>query len=159
MAEYLKLYIRLGLKYPDEYIFAWADQTKGYWNGGYNYWIWNLNVAKNDLGIERKTICPFLKNLNEQYLSLFKGKNIFTLFVSIGFNTWLLILLLIYNILERKQQFILTIPILFITGTLLIATPVYSEFRYIYALFICLPFLIIINLKGEKEEKLLGKSE
>ena len=36
-AAYLRLYLNLGLKYPGDYLKAWIEETKGYWNGGYDY--------------------------------------------------------------------------------------------------------------------------
>ena len=32
---------------------TWIDQTKGYWNAGYEHWRWSLGIYENDLGIER----------------------------------------------------------------------------------------------------------
>lgn len=46
IAEYTKLYLELGLKHPIKFVEAWVDQTKGYWNGGYEYWRWADGVDK-----------------------------------------------------------------------------------------------------------------
>ena len=40
----------------------------------------------------------------------------------------------------------LPIPVLAVIATLLIATPVYAEFRYAYSLFCVLPFLLAVSL-------------
>ena len=33
--EYLDLWLDIGKRYPWDYVEAWVEQTKGYWNGGY----------------------------------------------------------------------------------------------------------------------------
>ena len=148
--EYLKLYLSLGIKYPKEYIKAWIDQTKGYWNGGYKYWIWSNGVTKNELGIERKVNSKVLQNFTNKYLELYDKESILSLFVSIGFNTWILIIVFLYDIAKKKKEALLALPILFLIGTLIIATPVYSEFRYIYSLFLCLPFIILCSFNNSE---------
>ena len=49
--DFVHLYVEIGLKHPLKYLEAWVDQTKGYWNAGYEYWVWNGNWM-NDLGIQ-----------------------------------------------------------------------------------------------------------
>ena len=49
--EYLKLYVALGLRYPGDYLNAWIDETKGYWNGGYFFWIYMKQMGDNAYGI------------------------------------------------------------------------------------------------------------
>ena len=44
---YLKLYFRLGLRYPGDYLKAWIEETRGYWNGGYFFWIYTRSMDKN----------------------------------------------------------------------------------------------------------------
>ena len=39
IGEYLNLWINVGLRHPGAYVRAWLDQTKGFWNGGYDYEI------------------------------------------------------------------------------------------------------------------------
>ncbi|EJW90005.1 hypothetical protein EVA_21888, partial [gut metagenome] len=48
---YGKLYLQLGMRYPADYWKAWVDETKGYWNAGYNYWIFTKGIGENNLGI------------------------------------------------------------------------------------------------------------
>lgn len=147
-AKFLMLYLNLGIKYPTKYISAWVDQTKGYWNGGYSYWIWSNEISENDLGITRVVHSNDVKNIINNYLSLFGNDGVLDLFVSIGFNVWFLIVVFVYLFISKRHEFLLFLPIFFLIGTLLIATPVYSEFRYIYSMFLVLPFLTFSAIYG-----------
>ena len=52
--------------------------------------------------------------------------------------------------IKRNKNYLMAyIPLLAIWATLLIATPVYSEFRYIYCLFTTLPVLSVIPFAVE----------
>lgn len=66
--EYLQLWIQLGLKYPKEFLKAWIDQTKGYWNGGYDYWVWITGIDANvGYGIHRIINIPILEVISNYY--------------------------------------------------------------------------------------------
>ena len=53
----------------------------------------------------------------------------------------------------KRNKYIvsLTIPLLAIIATLLVATPVFSEFRYAYAVFTCTYFIFILIIKFSEE--------
>lgn len=145
-SEFVKLYLRLGLEHPQEYIRAWVDQTRGYWNGGYPYWVWDEGVKANQVGIEPTVFSQGMKDMWSEYLRCFtmtSSNLLLLLFVSVGFNTWL-VLISAFSALVRKNYAALfaSVPTLMIIGTLLVATPVYAEFRYAYAMFCCLPFIV-----------------
>lgn len=152
--EFIKLYVKLGLEHPREYIRGWIDQTKGYWNGGYSYWIWGQGVYDNLAGIEADVNSKAAEKVWQDYLRLFMAKTsnpLLLLFVSIGFNTWL-VLISAFSALIRKDfsAFFVSVPTIMVIATLLIATPVYSEFRYAYAMFCCLPFIVYVSFMKKK---------
>ena len=65
------------------------------------------------------------------------------LFLCIGFYVWIVLVLLFISFIRKdKTGMFILIPVLAIICSLLISTPVYSEFRYAYALFCCLPFMV-----------------
>lgn len=143
--DYSLLYIRLGLQHPIQYSTAWIDQTKGYWNGGYNYWIWSNKIETNDYGIERKN-SNFLAKVFDTYLESFQRIPFLQPIVSIGLAVWLVFLLLYRNILSKnKKNLFLFAPLITTWMTILIATPVFCEFRYIYFIFTTTPFLAIVT--------------
>lgn len=122
--EYLNLYIQLGLKYPQKYIEAWVDQTRGYWNSGYAFWRWADGVTNNDLGVYQTVNSKFFDSVLTLYLMEWQGSPIFTFFLSIGFMVWLLVMFVYKSALyKRKDLFFIMVPPLLVIATLLIATP------------------------------------
>jgi len=148
--EYLMLWIDLGLDHPWSYIKAWVDQTRGYWNGGYQYWITANFVYDNTYGIYKTIPNEGLKATMTNLMATFEYNSNWCLFRGIGLHVWLTFILGIFNFLrgDYKKAF-LTLPTLFIVCTLLIATPVFSEFRYAYTVFTCIPFLTLMTFCKE----------
>ena len=146
--DYMKLYLSLGLKHPTVYLRAWIDETRGYWNAGYEYWRWGVGVSDNNLGIVRTIRSIVLARCFEEYLWLFTDVQGLRLFLSIGLFIWIDIVLLMVALLRKdKVGAFVSLPIIIIVESLLVATPVFSEFRYIYAAFCALPMVIVIVLR------------
>ena len=154
--DYVKLYFSLGIKYPMVFLRAWIDQTRGYWNAGYEYWRWSTVIYENDLGIGRTTNNISVDLMFREYLWLFTDFQILRLFLSIGLFVWIDIFMLMIALLRKdKVGVFISLPILAVVASLLVATPVYSEFRYIYAAFCIMPMVIVIALRpiGGNREK------
>ena len=144
--KFMKVYFQIGLKYPLEYVKAWIDQTKGYWNAGYDYWVWQDSVQENSFGIKRKIKSDAVNNVFLSYLKLYKECSILHIFLCIGFHVWLVLLAAYCNLIKKdKKSLFMTIPLLMIIFSLVVATPVYSEFRYAYALFCSMPFVLVLS--------------
>lgn len=144
--EFFELWIELGIEHPETYVKAWIDQTKGYWNGGYSYWIYSHWLQENDFGIERTVVSGNMRNAMVAYSEYLQEDSIFGVFSGIGFHVWIVLLLSVLNFFRGdKKKFFLTLPVLCMIGTLLISTPVYSEFRYAYSVFTCVPFLTLMT--------------
>lgn len=159
--EFIKLYISLGLKNPLAYVYAWIDQTRGYWNAGYSYWRWFLGVLDNDLGIERTTRSVVLDTMLSEYLWMFEDMQVLRIFLSIGLFVWIDIVMLMIGLLRKdKASLFAALPVLVVVASLLVATPVHSEFRYIYAVFCALPMVMVIALRPEvkREDSLSSRS-
>ncbi|MBQ3417371.1 MAG: hypothetical protein IJH32_06025 [Ruminococcus sp.] len=140
-ADYLKLWFKIGLRHPGTYVKAWVEQTKGYWNSCYRRWRWANEMYENDYGIQKITPEPAVDKMYQDYFNVFKTSFMET-FVSIGLYTQFFIFGLIFFLFKRKKETVITLPALANIATLLIATPVYAEFRYAYSLFVCFPILL-----------------
>lgn len=156
--EFFKLWVRVGIHNPWSYISAWVDQTKGYYNSGYKYWITATYSSSDEIGFVKKT---FDNPINDHFTDALDDMNQHALakpFISIGFCVWIFAALGITLFLRRRKEFVLMIPLALTVGTLLIATPVFSEFRYVYFLFTTMPFLITAGMhrfeknKGEQKD-------
>lgn len=150
-AEYFDLWVRLGLQYPWEYVKAWVDQTKGYWNGGYDYYIYALGVSSNDLGFTDGINSNFIAKIVNLIFKFCRGAIFMEPFESIGLHVWLVYILLIVNWLKGRQEMFLSVLPLAVVVTLLIATPVYSAFRYAYPVFTTYPFILAVSICKSKE--------
>ena len=145
--DYLKAWFDIGTHYPKEYLKAWIDQTKGFWHGGYNYWIWQMGVHSNNQGIKQVVRSTFAEKVRDEYFAAFMANKALMPLLSIGFHFWVMVFLFCCNIINlRKTEAFLSVPGIAITLTLMIGTPVFSEFRYIYANFISMPFVVLCTL-------------
>jgi hypothetical protein len=149
--EFLKLWLQLGITYPADYVKAWIDQTRGYWNAGYDYWIYRESVVDNTLDIHRtQTEETFITQAKTAYFGLFDSAALKP-FSSVGLHVWILFGACIVFWLKGRNEFLLTVPLITVIGTLWIATPVFCEFRYAYALFTTCPMLLAL-LGGKKTD-------
>ncbi|MCM1541836.1 MAG: DUF6020 family protein [Blautia sp.] len=151
--KFLKLYVELGISHPVQYIEAWIDETRGFWNGGYSNWKWFKGVLDNDLGIQESVNSEGALELLEQYLELYETSNTLVIFLCIGVYVWIVAILLYLGLIRRDRVSVfLTLPTLAVVLTLLVATPVFSEFRYAYTVFCTIPFLLLAPF-AERPEK------
>ena len=145
--ELLKTWLKLGLRYPADYVRAWVEQTKGYWNAGYDYWIMEHGVIPNDLGCAATVRAPAARLVIAVIFEAYERLPLFDALHSVGLHTWLLAASLIGCAARRGREYLISLPGLMIVLTLMLSAPVYCEFRYAYALFttlpaaLCLPWL------------------
>ena len=144
--EYLGLYLSLGLKYPGDYLKAWIEETKGYWNGGYFFWIYTLQMGSNPYGIETAVEPNLIGRLFAAAFRYLEKPAFLQILTSIGLHVWALVSCTVINILKKKKEFLLSIPLLVLIAGLWLGTPVYSEFRYAYPMFVSLPLILAVTL-------------
>lgn len=148
--DFIQLYFSLGVKHPLTYLRGWIDQTRGYWNAGYSYWRWSDGVEENGLGIYRTVNSERVHTSLTWYLAQFSNQPALWIFLCIGFFDWLVLIALYIAIIRKdKVGIMLTMPNIMVVLSLLVATPVYSEFRYNYAVFCALPIVIALALRPE----------
>lgn len=154
LGEYLKLYIRLGLKYPGDYLKAWVDETKGYWNGGYSFWIYTWGVDGNDMGIVQTGGGNGISSLFGALFRYLEKPALFQPLYSIGFWAWAVIGCCLLNVWKKREEFLLTVPVLVLLAGLWLGTPVFAEFRYAYPMFLSAPVILgaTVFRGGEKAE-------
>ncbi len=137
-SRFAKLYIETGLKNPYYYLEAFIEQTKGYWYHKVNDWIYHtVFITDNEINIYRDGKLPgiVIKGM-EKLLDLCLN----------GFHVVWSLALFMYAVLFgilvsfiKKKPFVLYMPLLGVVLTLMIATPRYGDFRYVYPLFAALP--------------------
>lgn len=142
ISDYRDLWIRLGLRYPWEYVKAWVDQTKGYWNAGYDYAMYSETVTDNPYGVEKSGGIPVVSGLFRLYFGLSRHLIFFEPLHSIGLHVWIFLLSLILNIRKKREVWIISMPLLLLLVGMWFGTPVYCCFRYVYPLFVSLPLIV-----------------
>ncbi len=151
--KYLKIWLGLVLKHPTTALEAYATSTLGYWYPGVHYWSVSDNIWENDLGLEinsklPKSLHPYFRNIESRDMPILNIE------WSIGLCFWII---LIFGYIAKKKNGIRYlypyIPVFGIWLTMMVASPVYAEFRYVYGAFTCLPLLMLIpyiKLKSNK---------
>lgn len=142
LPDFARLWWKLGRKYPMEYVKAWIDQTKGYWNAGYPYAMYSETVTDNPYGVEKATNGNPVAALFRLYFGLSRHIILFEPLHSIGLHVWILLLCCILNIVNRRKEFVLSVPLLTIVIGLCLGSPVYCCFRYVYPLFASFPLIV-----------------
>lgn len=142
LGEYVELWVRLGLRYPGAYLKAWVDQTKGYWNGGYEYAMYSETVTDNPYGVEKAASGNIIASLFRLYFGLSRHVIFFEPLHSIGLHVWIVILCFLLNLMKKREVWVISVPVLLLMVGLWFGTPVYSCFRYVYPLFISFPLIL-----------------
>ncbi len=142
---YLKLYLRLGLRYPGDYLQAWVEETKGFWNGGYEYWIYTLDSMEAH-GIRQRVDNTVAARLIRSGLRLLGETEVMKVFSGIGLHVWCLMGCCVVNILKKREEFLLTIPFLVLILGLWLGTPVFCEFRYAYPVILAMPLIGCVTI-------------
>ena len=142
LREYRTLWFRLGLRYPWEYVKAWVDQTKGYWNAGYDYFLYAETITDNPYGVVKTGGGNLIASLFQLYFGLSRHVIFFEPLHSIGLHIWILVLCFVLNVKHRRKESILSVPLLLLVIGHCFGTPVYSCFRYVYPLFVSFPLIV-----------------
>lgn len=140
---YAKLWLEVGLRNPMLYLEAEIRQTAGYYalHIPHDQILYSeYFMVENPFGIEneRKVFSYDASLLMSRFLQWFQ--TFYNRVWSLGLNTWLLLFALACT-LYRGRRAIAFAPCVMLLGSLLLATPVYNEFRYAYGVFVALPFL------------------
>lgn len=151
LGDYVKLYLRIGAQYPTDYWQAWVDQTRGYWNAGYKFWTYTLNMGENDLGIYQMPGENPVARAFAAWFRYVEKPQIFQCFTSIGLHVWALAACAIVSGLKKRQEGLLTVPILVLILGLWLGTPVFAEFRYAYPMILTMPMILAATVFDPKE--------
>lgn len=141
--DYLKLWLELVVKYPKVALEAYSISTLGYWYPNIVDRAYENSIVENNYGIKMKPKAP---QTIQKYVAFMGRRDIpvVSLLVSIGLMMWLVFLSIYIIIKNKKYNYLyIYVPVIGTWLTLLIASPVYNEVRYIYSLFTTLPLLLL----------------
>lgn len=153
--EFFRLWLHLGLRYPGDYLTAYTDQTYGYWYPDSFYPVAEAEgVSATELGVSHTPLIggPLVVKGKEIAIKLGGMVPIYGTLWSMGVACWIL-LFCICTVIIRKEYYklICYLPSITLLITVLIATPVATEFRYVYFMVLCLPFYLVTAVLPEGE--------
>ena len=140
---YFKLWLGVGLRNPFQYMVAEVRQTAGYWAydvKDYERVYGEYYMVDNPFGITAQRKLFTYENELAMHDFLMGFQDLYNKVWSLGLNTWLMVFGIAYLVYHRRSVMIY-VPFLMLLITLLLATPVYNEFRYAYGLFAAFPIL------------------
>lgn len=146
--DYAKLWLFVGLRNPMLYLEAQIRQTAGYYALHIPHELYLYSdyfMVDNPFGIEteRKLFTYDDSLAMGRFLQDFQA--LYRRGWSLGANTWLLLFALACA-LYRRRRIAVYLPALCLLGSLMLATPVYHEFRYAYGVFAGLPIWLSFGL-------------
>lgn len=154
--EFLKLWIDLGVRYPGDYLTAYIDQTYGYWYPDSFYLVAEAEgVSATDLGVSHTPLIggPLVIKAKEIAVKLGSMVPIYGTLWSMGVACWVLLFSISVTVIRRDyHRLICYLPGLSLLLSVLVATPVATEFRYVYFLVLCLPFYLITAILPEETD-------
>lgn len=143
--EYLKLWASLCFKHFDIATEAYLTSTLGYWYPNIDYWTVVTKIDKNNIDLKDSSLLPSsVKNVTNELAT--KNVPVLNFFWSIGLSIWLIFISFTVSIKRKNiKSLYIFVPVFGIWLTMMVATPVFAEFRYIYSAFTCLPLLLLAS--------------
>lgn len=150
---FFKMWFSIGIEHPKAYFDAYVAQTNGYWYPDVDYEVGLADgVYPNEFGLSWQPIIrgTIIIKIKELLFKLPKILPLYGLLWSMGFLFWLILLLAALSLrMGKPASALVCLPFLLLIITLCIATPVATEFRYVYAAFYALPLLIVSPFVSE----------
>ncbi|MCM1136870.1 MAG: DUF6020 family protein, partial [Clostridium sp.] len=155
--EYAKLWASVGLRYPSDYLTAYIHQTYGYWYPDSFYLVAEAEgISASSLGVSHTPLIrgPLVVKTKEIAIKLGGMVPLYGALWSMGVACWVLIFC-VGNVFLRKEKkkLILYLPSIALLLTVLIATPVATEFRYVYFMVFGMPFYLICSIIDTKNKE------
>lgn len=145
--QFFRMWLEIGLKNPVQYLEAEVRQTYGYWGLRVETPLYEqYRMAENpfDLTVQRKVFSYDFGLWADTFLQDFQ--TFFNRIWSLGLTTWLMLGCMAYAMYGRRN-ILPYLPLVMLFVSLLLATPVYAEFRYTYGIFVAIPLLLAVTLK------------
>ena len=151
--EYFKLWLTLVVKHPTIAVESYAVSTLGYWYP--NIWdrSYENTIVENTKGVKIEPKAPkfvqdYVANITNQDIP------IVALTWSIGLLVWVFFIFAYINYKRNGFKHLCPyIPLFAVWLTIMAATPVYNETRYIFSLFTALPFLLVVPFIKKNSSK------
>lgn len=152
-SEFFTLWLKLGVSYPMDYLKAYINQTYGYWYPDSFYPVADgEGISATSLGISHTPLIggPIVIKVKEISIKLGSMVPIYSLLWSMGVAFWFFLFCIGNSwIRNEKAKLVYYLPSFALYLTVLIATPVATDFRYVYFMVFSLPFYLMVTLIAE----------
>lgn len=153
--DFIKLWIKLIIKYPFECVESFLCNSYGYWYPEATNWVVSRVIMDTDtLEVVQQ---PIIENkLVSKMDSLVDKRNIpvVSMMFSLGFMFWVILAVFTYCIYRKKYKLIIMYIPIFVLWLTVIASPVFCEFRYLYPMVTSMPIILasIVWMKDNNSE-------
>ncbi len=156
--DFFRLWLKLGLRYPKDYIDAWVGLTENLiWPDGEYEVALIEGVFPNGLGLESRPLIggSLLTKLRELTLKLGSFVPLYGFFFSMGSYAFFLLFFAGFLLQRRTQRrrLLILMPAFCLIFTLFLAIPVGKYFRYAWTYAVLLPFVFCTLLPIRDEQK------
>lgn len=142
--EFISLWLGLLKPYFKDYVESFISNSYGYYYPEAKHWVANRTMESNNMGIEQhQLIGGWVSKVD----SLIEKRDIpiVSMFFSIGFSFWVIIISFGYEIYKKNYRCIPAYIIIIVLWLTIVASPVFCEYRYAYPMFTTLPLYIGLN--------------
>lgn len=143
--QFLETWFSLFLKNPDTYVEAYLSQTLGYWYPSVKYWTTGSLSSENTYGVHNVNLLPnILTKIIDRVNSLDYSLSVLCWGIGLGFILlFLSIVVASIRKIDKDKYFAWYIPFVGLWITMMLASPVFAEYRYVYGLFTSLPIILL----------------
>lgn len=156
--EFISTYTSLLLKYPKTYVEAYLLQTLGYWYPDVIYWA-TAGTSSSIFESENIYSNPITPSWYNYIIDATTSRKIplCNLLWSVGLMFMIMLISSVLILYKNKKYILSYIPLYGVWFSIMLATPVFCELRYVYGIFACIPIMLIFpfiinDSKGEIKE-------
>ena len=157
LADYGKVWLAIGSRYPQDYVRGWAFLTSSFWMPGARPLIFFDDGFEVHLLDELPDWTVFGKEFEKGYGTLVSkyGKIPFlNIFFDVGLMVWALLISAFACVYKRKyRELTVYVPICVTFLILLVGCPIWRDVKYIAPLMNVLPFLFFIPVYEKPEQR------
>lgn len=159
--KYIRLWFKLGIKYPKSYLESFLCNSYGYWYPETKYWVVSDSsyirmlyfYKENNWTVYDKNIENYLKDdsmIKSMICKLFNDYvreiPIVSMTFSIGFYFWFELFLFVFYLKNKRNNILPLFFIVLATFIICIMSPVHAEMRYAYPAVIMFPIIFSFSI-------------
>ncbi|MFI3175894.1 MAG: DUF6020 family protein [Eubacteriales bacterium] len=162
--EFLQVWASLLPSHFATYVEAYLMQTAGYWHIGQTTSLSTYGVDANTLGLEQVNGIEQITGISlepiiEKLILAVRKAPVLCLVTNMAGMMFLFLFTVIYAGYNKQLTRVISqVPIWILWATVLVATPAYCLYRYLFVLSIALPYMIyLLQLLSSKGKEINGK--